>query len=154
MTLFPAPRTPAAARRLAPGIFLCATVVGLATPVQAGPGNDALAAGDYKRAISILEPQANRGFAEAQYLMGRMREQGLGAPVDIARARYWYNRAAAQGNKEAREALVALDGKSKSGPQPAATPATAALPAPPRPVAVPPPAAMESEAQQPDWQKR
>ncbi|CAN0465057.1 unnamed protein product, partial [Phaeothamnion confervicola] len=70
-----------------------------------------MAAGDYKRAISILEPQANRGFSEAQYLMGRMREQGLGGPVDIARARYWYNRAASRGSKEARDALAALDAR-------------------------------------------
>ena len=46
MTLFHAPRTPATARRIAPGIFLWAAVVALASPAQAGPGHDAMAVGD------------------------------------------------------------------------------------------------------------
>ena len=66
---------------------MCAAVVGLAAPAHAGPGNDAMAAGDYKRAISILEPPANRGFAEAQYLLGRMRERLLRSVQTLRDAR-------------------------------------------------------------------
>jgi TPR repeat protein len=111
--------------RLCSGAALCLAASGAASPALAGPGADALAAGDYKRALSILEPQARRGGAEAQYLMGRMHEQGLGAPVDLARARAWYSRAATQGYAAAHEALAALEAKPARNP----TAATDAIPA-------------------------
>jgi TPR repeat protein len=106
-------------------LFCAATVVAAGAPPRAfaGPGADAFAAGDYKRAQAILEPQARRGQAEAQYLLGRMRESGLGLPADRERARYWYSLAAAQGHVAARGALEAFDAQT---PTPA--------PAPPKPV--------------------
>ena len=49
-------------------VHLCVAIlawlmVAPATGAAAGPGAAAFAAGDYKRALSILEPQARRGQA-------------------------------------------------------------------------------------------
>ena len=84
---------------------LLAALMGMfAGQCLAGPGADALAAGDTRRALSILEPQARRGQSDAQYLLGHMRELGTGVPVDQERARYWYGLAAAQKHPGARTA--------------------------------------------------
>lgn len=98
-----------------------------AAAAQAGPGADAFAAGDYRRALAILEPQARRGQAEAQYLLGRMREQGLGVEADRARARHWYMQAAAQGYMPARAALATLDAGTTAPAGAAAAPPAAPL---------------------------
>ena len=88
-------------------------------PAWAGPGSDAYEAGDYKRALAILEPQAKNGKADAQYLLGRMRENGQGVEADRERALFWYAKAAAQGHVQAKAALESLNGtQSDTGPKP------------------------------------
>ena len=107
------PHRPAASLAIA----LFAGVVMLAaglTPATAQPvvdtGIAAFKSGDYKKALATLERPALNGNAEAQYLMGQMREQGLGISSDSKRALYWYDRAAAQGHVGARAAQEAMGG--------------------------------------------
>jgi hypothetical protein len=109
-------------------------------PAWAGPGTDAYEAGDYKRALAILEPQAKNGKADAQYLLGRMRENGQGIEASRERALFWYAKAAAQGHVQAKAALESLGGPPPdTGPKPmvgaALSPPSALTPA--RPTAAP-----------------
>jgi len=58
--------------------------------------NDGLAAyraGKHAKALRILQPLAKDGDAQAQYLLGVMRERGQGVPRDATRAARWYERA-------------------------------------------------------------
>ena len=87
----------------------------------ASPGTDAYHAGDFRRAFTLFDPQAKRGFAEAQYFLGRMYENGEGIDTNRDRALYWYSRAAAQGHIEARAAVESLGGAPlATGPKPLA----------------------------------
>ena len=98
-------------------VVLLALLCGM--PALASPGTDAYHAGDYRRAFSLFEPLAKRGFAEAQYFLGRMYENGQGVDASGERALFWYSRAAAQGNIEARAAVEALGGAPLgTGPKP------------------------------------
>ena len=100
--------------RCAAAVLLCAW---LGARAWAGPGIDAYQAGDYQRALAILEPQALGGLAEAQFFLGRMRESGAGIAASRDRALFWYRKAAAQGHLGARAALEAL-GESSSAATP------------------------------------
>ena len=91
----------------------------LSAPAFASPGSDAYHAGDYRRAFTLFEPQAKRGFAEAQVFLGRMYENGHGVDASRERALLWYRRAVAQGNIEARAAIEAIGGVPlATGPKP------------------------------------
>ena len=112
MKLFRAVRQPAIALLVA-----AATVAGAAGTAGAafaqasvGVGVAAYRAGEYKKALDVLELHAIRGNAEAQYLMGEMREQGLGIEASRERALFWYGQAAAQGHVAARAALETIGG--------------------------------------------
>ena len=111
-------------RILIQGIVLVVALFGLtyAPPAFAGLGADAFAAGDYQRALTILEPQAKRGHPEAQYLLGRMRERGLGLRTDKQRSLYWYQLAAAQGHAQAGAALASVTGSPGAAYAPVALP--------------------------------
>ncbi|MFC3231544.1 hypothetical protein ACFOGJ_30130 [Marinibaculum pumilum] len=99
--------------------------VGTATPggtdaASAAPGDlgplegvapqalQAYRAGDYGMARTELQPLADAGVGRAQYLLGWLNEQGLGAPADPATAYYWYMRASTGGDFEGRRALEDL----------------------------------------------
>ena len=101
-------------RRCTAAVLLCAW---LGAGAWAGPGIDAYQAGDYQRALAILEPQALAGLAEAQFFLGRMRESGEGIAASRDRALFWYRKAAAQGHLGARAALEAM-GESRSAATP------------------------------------
>jgi localization factor PodJL len=49
-----------------------------------------------------------RGYAPAQYSLGRLFERGVGVSADVARARIWYARAAEQGHVRAMHNLAVL----------------------------------------------
>ncbi|KXS22362.1 HCP-like protein [Gonapodya prolifera JEL478] len=63
--------------------------------------NDDLA---YKWARSSAE----KGYARAECALGFFIENGVGAPVDMNEAKYWYNRAAEQGDRRAQSRLEGL----------------------------------------------
>ena len=60
-------------------------------------GIQAYKAGDYKKALEILKPIAEKGNALAQYNLGVMYANGQGMPQDYTAAVKWYQTAAEQG---------------------------------------------------------
>jgi TPR repeat protein len=80
----------------------------MACPILAGPIEDSRKAyrgGDYKTAFQLIKPEAEKGDAVAQFILGYMYDEGKGVPKDYDEAVKWYSRAAKQGNKEARHNL-------------------------------------------------
>lgn len=63
---------------------------------------------DYTTAFNVLKPLANSGDACAQHMLGFFYEKGLGVSADEAKARDWYQKAAAQGDAEAAQRLSVL----------------------------------------------
>ncbi|MBO4555392.1 MAG: sel1 repeat family protein, partial [Elusimicrobiales bacterium] len=63
---------------------------------------------DLSKAFEYYTLSSEYGYAPAQYNLGQMYEKGHGVSADKAEARSWYEKAAAQGNKEAQAALDKL----------------------------------------------
>lgn len=63
---------------------------------------------DMQIAAQWFRRAANQNVAAAQFNLGLMYERGVGVPRNINTARTWYQRAAAQGNANARQALRRL----------------------------------------------
>ena len=57
--------------------------------------------------LKLVPPLAERGDAEAQALLGKMYEEGVGVKQDNVKAVKWYRRAAEQGNAKAQSMLGA-----------------------------------------------
>jgi uncharacterized protein len=92
----------------------------LATPVVAGPSEDAAAAyqrGDYATTLRLLLPLADQGDALAQFNLGVMYGKGQGVPQDYAEAVRWYRKAADQGNAQAQSNLGGAYDNGKGVPQ-------------------------------------
>jgi TPR repeat protein len=97
-------------RVLIPGLLLLGMI--LAGSARAGTDqsdlDEAWAAydrGDYKAAQQLFRLEADRGNADAQYMVAEIYEEGrLGAP-DYAAAARWYEKAVAQGLPEAETSL-------------------------------------------------
>ncbi|MFQ5786266.1 MAG: SPOR domain-containing protein [Alphaproteobacteria bacterium] len=91
-----------------------AVVFALAGAAPAGAGFDAgmrgFEAGDYVAALAEWGPAAKAGDAAAQYGIGLMFRNGRGFERNLAEARRWFGRAAAQGYAQARAAREALAG--------------------------------------------
>jgi len=90
-------------------LFLAALLVLAAVPMaNAGPledGQEAYRRKNYSRAFSLLRPEAERGEAQAQYLVGRLYEDGFGVEQNYGEAARWYRAAAEQGDPFAQHAL-------------------------------------------------
>ena len=79
-------------------------IVMLSGSAMAGPAEDADAAherGDYATALRLLRPLAEQGFADAQYNLGFLYDQGEGVTQDYVLAHMWWDLAAARGNENA-----------------------------------------------------
>ena len=63
---------------------------------------------DARKAFELYEQSANKGYAKAQYYLGDCYFNGEGVDADESKARFWYHKAADQGNEDAKEALVRL----------------------------------------------
>jgi len=80
----------------------------LAAPAWAGPLEDGLAAykaGDFDKAVKLLQPLADTNSAPAQEKIGRMYHRGKAVPQDSAKAAEWYRNAATQGDSVAAARL-------------------------------------------------
>ena len=69
---------------------------------------DGLAAykhGDYKTACARFMEAADQGYLDAQYMLGRMYDNGEGVPQDYNQAVIWYRKAADQGHASAQSKL-------------------------------------------------
>ena len=65
----------------------------------------AIQQGNYEQAVRLLRPWAERGDAWAQYSLGVMYYRGRGVAQDYAKAREWWEKAAAQGDVNAQFSL-------------------------------------------------
>lgn len=84
-------------------VLLCTLVLagGLHAADPLGDAIKAYDAGDYKRAVSLLRPLADRGDSIAQLKLGLLHYYGYGVPEDEYAAVQWLQRSAAQGNLDA-----------------------------------------------------
>src|SRR6266478_4195631 len=64
--------------------------------------------GDYRTAFVKFMEAANRGYIEAQYMVGRMYDDGRGVLQDYNQAVPWYRKAADQGNALAQSFLGSM----------------------------------------------
>jgi len=92
---------------------------------------------DYQRTLALVEPEALKGTAWAQYTLGYMYYYGRGIILDRGRAYEWIKLAAGQGYVPAKEALRRLhppeqsqDVNGAKGTSPTATPPASANAAP------------------------
>lgn len=65
---------------------------------------------DYARMIEFFIEAAQAGQPDAQYQLGYSYENGIGVPINVGKAKYWYEKAAEQGNSKARRRGKALEG--------------------------------------------
>lgn len=65
-------------------------------------GMAAAGAGDYAKALAVLQPLAAKGDDCAQYQLGEMHMQGKGVPADKAKALALFKQAAVKGNEKAK----------------------------------------------------
>tara|TARA_R110000868_G_scaffold55283_1_gene171946 strand:- start:363 stop:977 length:615 start_codon:yes stop_codon:yes gene_type:complete len=78
---------------------------GLNSAAVAGPferADAAYTAGEYAAAMGIWTVLADRGFARAQYNLGKMYFVGAGMPIDIAQSEKWWRMAAEQDHTAAQ----------------------------------------------------
>jgi uncharacterized protein len=91
-------------------LVACAAVIVLAATIsshadQLVGGRAAFASGDFTRAARVLLPQAERGNARAQAMVGFMYATGQGLPQSYDAASYWYRLSAEQGDTTAQYLL-------------------------------------------------
>ena len=55
-----------------------------------------------------IKEKATRGDAEAQFRLGCMYDQGTGVKQDFSQAKFWWEKATAQGHAKAKEMLNKL----------------------------------------------
>ncbi|MBZ0260515.1 MAG: sel1 repeat family protein [Hyphomicrobiales bacterium] len=73
--------------------------------------------GDFATALRIITPLAEKGDAEAQFVLGYMYETGHVAPQNSIEAAKWFRRAADSGDTIAQISLGRLYEKGKGVPQ-------------------------------------
>jgi TPR repeat protein len=94
------------------GLILAAQILGSAGAF-AGPWEDGMAAynrGDYLPAVRLFLPLAEQGNAKAQSVLGVMYRRGQGVARSSVHAFVWFSRAAARGDKRAKEGLREVSG--------------------------------------------
>jgi uncharacterized protein len=93
--------------------YLVAAVLAalMSAPVSAQSvkaGIDAWQRADYGAAVAIWRPLAEKGDADAQFNLGQAYRLGRGAPINLALAKSWFERAAANGHLDAQTTLGLL----------------------------------------------
>ncbi|HSE75625.1 MAG TPA: tetratricopeptide repeat protein, partial [Dongiaceae bacterium] len=88
-----------------------------ANPQPPAPGTpqagwDAFGRGDYKGALAVWQPLAEKGDVAMQLLVGSIYDYGQGVPQDDAEAAKWYEHAAMQGSAKGQYELGALYARS------------------------------------------
>lgn len=73
--------------------------------------------GDYGKAAKLYRPLAEKGNAEAQYVLGMMYRAGRGVERDNSEARKWYQLASEQGHPIAQFYLGWMHARGKSVPK-------------------------------------
>src|SRR5690242_10708846 len=88
------------------GLLICAASSVSAQSVKAGI--DAWQRSDYSGAVTIWRPLAEKGDADAEFNLGQAYRLGRGVPTNLAAAKTWFERAAAQGHVDAQTTLGLL----------------------------------------------
>jgi len=83
-------------RVLCLGLLLCAATV-------------AAQEDHWQKLFEVNQRFAQAGSKEGQFKLAEMYEQGVGTPVDEAKARHWYDKAAQQGHEEAARRIADWD---------------------------------------------
>ena len=96
-----------------PRIVMLVLACVLLIPVTA-PAQDDLQVRTFKYFLK----KANEGDANAQFIVGKRYERGVGTAQDLDQAKVWYTKAAEQGHEVAKSKL----GKSGAAPKPVAKP--------------------------------
>jgi S1-C subfamily serine protease len=100
-------------------VLLCAAihlpVVAIAGPIE--DARNALYRGDYKTAIGIWTPLAEKGDARAQVNLGWMYAEGRGVPQSDTEAVKWYRKAAEQGDSWGQYWLGSMYEEGRGAPQ-------------------------------------
>jgi TPR repeat protein len=65
----------------------------------------------FEEAFRYFALAADQGFADGEYNLGCYYMEGIGTEVDLGKARYWFERAAAKGDEHAIENLAILDAR-------------------------------------------
>jgi uncharacterized protein len=92
-------------------ILLAAVTLFLATAAWSNDyqtGRDAYDIGDYAKALSIWQPLADAGDAQAQFGLGLLYGNGFGVEMLDEEALHWYGRAAEQGYADAQCNLAVM----------------------------------------------
>ena len=81
-------------------VFALLITLGLSSGANATPQQcyDAYERADYTSAYRLCQPEAARGDATAQFLVGTMYSSGSGVPQSDKTAVVWYRKSAVQGN--------------------------------------------------------
>jgi uncharacterized protein len=87
-------------------LIACLGFVRMTSADDLEAGRQAIYAGEYASALTLLQPLAERGDPGAQVAIGAMHAQGLGVPLDLETAREWFLKSARQGNEKARSNLL------------------------------------------------
>lgn len=98
-------------RPAARALALAAFVVLVTGRAMGGPYEDGVAAAerhDYRTAVRLLRPLAERGHAASQFEIGSFYDHGLGVAPDYGEAARWYRAAAEQGFADAQNSLGSL----------------------------------------------
>ena len=64
---------------------------------------------NYEKMMNYFIEAAERGHSEAQYQAGYGYENGIGVPLNVGKAKFWYQKAADQGQTNARNRQKALE---------------------------------------------
>ncbi|HEY7004951.1 MAG TPA: tetratricopeptide repeat protein, partial [Sphingomicrobium sp.] len=91
---------------VAAAFLIWAGAPALAQTVTAGI--DAWQRADYAGAVAIWRPLAEKGDADAQFNLGQAYRLGRGVQTNIAAAKTWFERAAAQGHLDGQTTLGLL----------------------------------------------
>ena len=91
---------------VAAGLLICASSSVSAQSVKSGI--DAWQRSDYSGAVAIWRPLAEKGDADAEFNLGQAYRLGRGVPTNLAAAKTWFERAAAQGHVDAQTTLGLL----------------------------------------------
>lgn len=97
-------------RRVFLGLILAAAffVFPVVANADLQEGIDAYVSGNYPVALAEFTSLAEKGNAEAQYILGLMYVEGKVVPQDYKVAMLWYRKAAEQGNARAQNSLGAM----------------------------------------------
>jgi uncharacterized protein len=92
-------------------LFVAAMALAAAAPLSAQSvkaGIDAWQRADYSAAVAIWRPLAEKGDADAAFNLGQAYRLGRGAPINLAAAKSWFERAANKGHVDAETTLGLL----------------------------------------------